>query len=323
MATAAEREHLKHQQQQQQQQPVAPATAEVLRQAGKALFQDVHPEDDADALLPPTADASLLGFAKLPALHIPAFAQNVLGSTEWQGMMQQQQQVAFDSSARNQPGAFVSPITPAAAVAAAAMSAAVAAAAAAVQAPVPAAGSEFLGAAAEDAAAAVATAAAAASGVPQLKGEPVAMIKQLDEYLLHKGIDRQQLRAVLEGFEQAGFIKPLRRKLIQPRGYVGCLKAVGCWVLVGHEHLTLTSPEVKFAVEYTHSDAASFIKQHKAGLGCMCVRVSKPGSGRSATDVDRAAAEKELLEKLDLYAVALLMWRLQHVEGLPLGILGV
>ncbi|KAF6256556.1 hypothetical protein COO60DRAFT_1640628 [Scenedesmus sp. NREL 46B-D3] len=287
MSTAADREYLK----QQQQQPAPLATVGTMRQVAKGLFQGAHSEDDADDVLPGGADdgASLPAYTELGALHIPNAMQ---AATGWQ---QHQQQVPFYGGADQHAPFFAGPaashIAPAAQ-------------------PVLAVGVQMHNPA-EDA--------AAVGAAALLTGSPAALIKQLNDYLLLKGIHRRQLLPVLEGLQSAGFIKQLKRSLLGlRRGWSP--KAAGCWVLRGHEHLTLESPEVKSAVEYTHSSEPRFIEEQQNGLGCVRVIVSaKSGLGRAQKD--EAAAEQQLFEKLDLYAVALLMWRLQHVEGLPLGVL--
>jgi hypothetical protein len=127
---------------------------------------------------------------------------------------------------------------------------------------------------------------------------------------------------VVEGLEQAGHIRQLLGDTFQAKGYNSKLRAVGCWVIGDQPDLTLESSEVKFAVQYTHHDAASFIAQQQAGIPCVRMMVTdKSGPRRCDPSDKRAAAQMRLLEELDVYAVALLKWRLQHAEGLPLGVL--
>jgi hypothetical protein len=155
-----------------------------------------------------------------------------------------------------------------------------------------------------------------------LIGDPEQVIQQVKDYLLRKKIPRQQLRAVIVGIEKAGFARQLLRDILQPKNYNGKLKALGCWVLGDKPHLTLDSDVLKFAVEYTHSEEASYVKQQQAGIPCVrAVVTDKPQSRCGDAAASRAAAEERLLEKLDLHALGLLMWRLQNAEGLPLGIL--
>jgi hypothetical protein len=76
------------------------------------------------------------------------------------------------------------------------------------------------------------------------------------------------------------------------------------------------------AVPYTdtgdNEEPEDFMQQQQAGAGFLKVELS----GDKPSQLIRvAAAERNLLEKLDLQAVALLIWRLQGKHNLPLGVL--
>jgi hypothetical protein len=331
MATAAAREQLKQQQQQQQhkyQQPAvaaaAAATADVIKQAVDGLIEDVHPKrDGADLLLHSAAGTGLLGGAKWAP---QCYLNSPRDPAAWQGgvLQQQQQQLTSEVLAGKQATSVVSPaLSPvkpsAAAAAAAAASAGAAVAPIWLSPPLAAADVECLGTAADDAADQEEDAEGEQVVKLQLAGFPREWISRLEDYILVNGLPRSQLRQLLDSWDQAGIVKPLKRCIYRPKSYNHELKAFGCWALGDHQHLTLELPEVWTAVEYTPNEEASFVQQQEDGLGCVRVKVSCKSRSRRVAG-GRAVAEGELFAKLDLYAVALLMWRLQRVQDLPLGI---
>jgi hypothetical protein len=89
------------------------------------------------------------------------------------------------------------------------------------------------------------------------------------------------------------------------------------YAVVGHLQLAADSPEAKAAVASTNQ--GTFIQQQCEGAGCLLVRVAVNLTQSSATvsSAEAAAADLAALsEKLDVQAVVLLTWRLQHYQGL-------
>jgi hypothetical protein len=154
-----------------------------------------------------------------------------------------------------------------------------------------------------------------------LRGCPQERITSLENFCRHNNVPESDLEAQLASWEGAGHFKQLLCDVNVPRRgnqHPKQLRASGCFLLSGHDE---KSTAVEESVEYYECDTlgynARFREQQQEGIGCLKVKVShKATSKEEREDPERGPT---LRAKLRLHAVALLHWRLQNVQDLPLG----
>jgi hypothetical protein len=151
-----------------------------------------------------------------------------------------------------------------------------------------------------------------------LRGNPFAWAQAVFIFIVNQGKNPEQL---LNTWEQEAGVKVIDTSLdINP--VWSRLRCSMTFVLPSHPQITNESDEVAAAIPSgAHGRQQAFIEQQQAGHGCMKVLVHGPRVKQQcmqASDADPKALIS-VQDKAAAYSVALLSWRLQHVQGFPLG----
>jgi hypothetical protein len=135
-----------------------------------------------------------------------------------------------------------------------------------------------------------------------LRGNPFNHLGDKLPRLQAMALTPRQVEDLLDKIAQKGLCKEIDggRDTARSFGQQPQVRLRRAYTLRGHTHLTKTSDEVKAAPFLSDRDKAMFLGQHKAGAGCLRVRVT-------GDDPD----------KLNVHCLVLLTWRLQLEPDLP------
>jgi hypothetical protein len=142
-------------------------------------------------------------------------------------------------------------------------------------------------------------------------------VNSLGKHCSDNKVGSDVLEAQLDSWEGAGHFTQLKCKVDEPQSgsqQVKHLTATGCFAMDGNTHLTLKSPAVKGAVEYSQQGKEKFMEDQQKDGACLKFKVMDTSNTKEEKE-DPERKEK-LKASLLIHSVALMQWRLQNVQGL-------